>query len=605
MMSIRLEVHAAEPVVIPLPSRLGVWIPSQVVMDGRSLVGKNVGASGLMSSGGKAMPVMRGKNNALWLSVPKGRHQIDLSGTIPPVRMLQLPLPLKPHRVDLDVKGWLVKGVHSDGKIEQALQIERVEKADKKSKTFQQTILPPFVSVKRIIRLGLDWRIDNEITRISPLGSTIAIEVPLLKGESVISEAVRVKDGKAIVNMSSRDRTVSWQSILTKTDVLTLKASDDLNWMEQWNLDVSPVWHAESEGLPEIHHQSGKGTRFPEWRPWPGETLTINVTKPLGVEGRTLTIDRSEMKVSPGKRATDTKLSFTIRSSQAGQHTVTLPDGVKLKDVSINNNTQPIRQENGKVVLPVVPGVQLIALRWQEPVGMETMTRSPVVDLGVDSVNASVQITIPQDRWVLLAGGPRLGPAILFWGILLTVILAAIALGRTTITPLKTQHWILLGVGLTQAFVIAALVIVAWFFVMAFREKYADKIKPSSFNPVQVLLALMTGVVLVGLVGTLGAGLLGTPDMQITGNGSHSYVLKWFDDRVGTLLPSTWVLSVSMWFYRGLMLLWSLWLAFALLGWLKWAWQCYTKEGLWRKKELVREADGPKDAVSEKDEWTK
>jgi hypothetical protein len=294
---------------------------------------------------------------------------------------------------------------------------------------------------------------------------------------------------------------------------------------------------------------------------------------------------------------------FRIRSSQAEQHIVTLPEGVKLKDVSINNKTQPIRQENSKIEIPVSPGVQNVVIRWQDPKGITTMMRTPIVNLGSESVNATVQVSIPYDRWVLFAGGPRLGPAILFWGVLLSVVLLAIALGRTTITPLKTRHWILLGIGLTQAFVAATLVIVAWFFVMAYRKKYAEQIKPNHFNLIQVMLAMMTVIVLLGLVSTLGAGLLGTPDMQITGNGSSSYILKWFDDRIDVLLPSAWVISVSLWFYRGLMLLWSLWLAFALLGWLKWSWECYTANGLWRKKELIRTAESPKDADDKNDKW--
>jgi hypothetical protein len=43
-----------------------------------------------------------------------------------------------------------------------------------------------------------------------------------------------------------------------------------------------------------------------------------------------------------------------------------------------------------------------------------------------------------------------------------------------------------------------------------------------------------------------------------------------------------------MWGYRLLMLAWSLWLALALLGWLKWGWCSLGKEGLWRKVVLRR-----------------
>lgn len=605
MLSMRLEVHANEDVVVPLPGRLDVWVPGRVVMDGKTLPDDRVSASGLMVSGGKVMPLLRGKENALWLSVPKGRHQIDLSGTIPPVKMLQLPLPLKPHQVTTEAKGWKVKGVHPDGNIEEALQIERVETDIKKDKTFAQTILPPFVTAKRIIRLGLDWRVDNEVTRVSPPGSAIAIEVPLLDGESVISENVHVKDGKALITFSPQDQVIRWQSILPITDALTLKAANTTDWMEVWQLDVSPVWHTEAEGLPEIHHQSSQGTRFPEWRPWPGETLSVSVSRPVGIEGQTLTIDRSELDIKPGKRATDVSLSFRVRSSQAVQHIITLPGIVTLKDVSINGQTQPIRLENNKLQLPILPGMQNIEIRWQDANGISSLLKTPAVDMGVDSVNASVKMTPPRDRWVLFAGGPRLGPAVLFWGVLVVVVLIAVGLGRTTITPLKTHHWILLGVGLTQAQLIAALIVVGWFFAMAYRQKFASKIKTEHFNAVQMVLALFTFATLASLVATLGFGLLGYPDMQITGNGSSSYVLKWFDDRINTVLPSAWFVSVSMWFYRGLMLIWSLWLAFALLGWLKWAWQSYTTEGLWRKKEVIRKAEGPGEAESKEDKWSK
>jgi hypothetical protein len=34
------------------------------------------------------------------------------------------------------------------------------------------------------------------------------------------------------------------------------------------------------------------------------------------------------------------------------------------------------------------------------------------------------------------------------------------------------------------------------------------------------------------------------------------------------------------------MLLWALWLSFALLGWLRWGWQCFSQDGIWRQVDL-------------------
>jgi hypothetical protein len=49
------------------------------------------------------------------------------------------------------------------------------------------------------------------------------------------------------------------------------------------------------------------------------------------------------------------------------------------------------------------------------------------------------------------------------------------------------------------------------------------------------------------------------------------------------VLPEVWVLSVSMWVYRALMLAWALWLAMRLLDWLRWGWEGLSKPLIWRE----------------------
>ena len=78
-------------------------------------------------------------------------------------------------------------------------------------------------------------------------------------------------------------------------------------------------------------------------------------------------------------------------------------------------------------------------------------------------------------------------------------------------------------------------------------------------------------------------GLLGNPEMFIRGNGSSRTVLRWFQPRGGSELPMPCVVSVSVWFYRLLMLAWALWLAVALIRWLKWAWTQFSDGGCWRR----------------------
>ena len=74
------------------------------------------------------------------------------------------------------------------------------------------------------------------------------------------------------------------------------------------------------------------------------------------------------------------------------------------------------------------------------------------------------------------------------------------------------------------------------------------------------------------------------PDMQIVGNQSSAFSLRWYQDRSLTILPTATVISVPLMAYRLLMLAWSLWLAVSLLNWLKWGWTCFSSNGLWNKK---------------------
>jgi hypothetical protein len=109
--------------------------------------------------------------------------------------------------------------------------------------------------------------------------------------------------------------------------------------------------------------------------------------------------------------------------------------------------------------------------------------------------------------------------------------------------------------------------------------------RPARFQAVQIGLALLTLVALVLLIGAVQQGLLGLPDMQVSGNGSTAWQLNWYQDRAGSVVPQPWVVSVPLTVYRFAMLAWALWLAFALLNWLRWGWQCYASGGLWREGE--------------------
>ena len=87
--------------------------------------------------------------------------------------------------------------------------------------------------------------------------------------------------------------------------------------------------------------------------------------------------------------------------------------------------------------------------------------------------------------------------------------------------------------------------------------------------------------------------------MQVAGNGSDVWNLRWYQDRTPGALPTAWVISVPLIVYRLLMLAWALWLAYSLLGWARWGWDCFSDHGYWRKLDLWNKRSAPKHISTE------
>ncbi|MCU7904714.1 MAG: hypothetical protein KZQ76_02460 [Candidatus Thiodiazotropha sp. (ex Epidulcina cf. delphinae)] len=571
-----LTVHALESVAIPLPVDAGQVTPMNVTLSNR------------------LTPMLFRKNNQLWLLAQKGAFRVQLDVRLPPQNKVQIPLPMKPHRVIVEATGWSVEGIGKNRVPQEQIALTRVRSesiaASDKQHVISGTALPSFFKVERTLQLGLDWTISTTVNRVTPVGTPVTLHLPLLEGESVVSDAVRVKNRKAVVSLSASQRQVAWRSKLDIGDRIELKAGDTDQWIEHWRVDIGPMWHLRHTGIPPVHHQDGKQHWLPTWQPWPGEQVSLEILRPEGVSGNVMTVNQSTLSVQPGKRVTNSELSFRLRASQGGQHDLILPEGAEFQWLKIDDRQLPIRPENGNLSLPVTPGEQVYAIAWRQREGIHSLWKTPGLSLGIASVNANLIVNLAQSRWVLWTDGPRMGPAVLFWSLLVVVLIVAILLGRTTagFLPLSTGSWFLLGIGLTQVSVLSSLAVVAWFLLLHYRSKIDPHRKADGFNLTQVGVVLLTVIFIGILFWSVQQGLLGLPSMQIEGNASSAYRMNWYQDRVADDFPQASVISVPLMVYRGLMLLWALWLAFALLSWLKWGWAAFSKDGIyWKPVKLA------------------
>jgi hypothetical protein len=578
---LRFEVGAQAATSVVLPGSGKHWVPATVTVDGKPAL------------------LSRDAEGTLWTAVQPGSHQMVMEGPLPPRETVQIPFARSPHAVTVSATGWKVDGLREDGTLEGSLQLSRIAKAqptkdDEKAQGLAATSLPPFVRVERTLDLGLKWEAHTRVLRQTPPGAAVVLEVPLLPGESVITSGVRVAKGRVQVNLGSDDTALEWTSTLPETAQIVLQAPPASSWAETWRVNASPVWHVAFTGIPAIRAGGEAAARVPEWRPWPGEKVAVSITKPAGVVGQTLTIDDAALKLSPGIRSTSAELSLSLRSSRGGEHAITLPDGATVDVVAVNGRTQPLRQEGRRLIVPISPGKSSVSVSWRQPLGLSAMFRAPAVELGLPSVNISVSIELPSDRWLLMAGGPRLGPAVLFWSFLVVLVLVAAGLGRLGLAPLGTRQWILLGLGLSQTPPPAAAAVAGLLLALGWRRGRGPARRAWLHNLGQVFFAAWTAAAVAVLFGAIEQGLLEQPDMRITGNGSYAGHLAWFADRAGGALPQPWVVSAPLLVYRLVMLAWALWLALAVIRWSRWIWGCFTAGDLWRSSpKKVAQAVAP------------
>ncbi|OQW98955.1 MAG: hypothetical protein BWK73_51465 [Thiothrix lacustris] len=333
--------------------------------------------------------------------------------------------------------------------------------------------LPAFVKIERRLDLGLDWYVTTTIRRVSDSAAPISLAIPLLKGEQPLSEQFTIKDNALQINLKPQQASVEWTSRLPQTDTFALTASDNSAWLEEWRVAASPVWHVVATGLPVNAYEEADAQGTLLWKPWAGETLTLAVNRPQGVEGQTVTLLASQTQVDVGKRARDVTLRLNLHSSRGSQHSIRLPEGTVLQSLTIDGTKQAIQQQQNTVLLPLLPKKQEAVLEWQEAGALPLHYTFPAVDLGLPSVNAEAHLTVPQDRWILWAHGPLLGPAVLFWGVLVVLLVLAVLLGRSGITPLKSWQWFLLGVGLSQSSSLLMVLMAFWLIALALRGKLA------------------------------------------------------------------------------------------------------------------------------------
>ncbi|MEO6799117.1 MAG: hypothetical protein ABI178_04200 [Rhodanobacter sp.] len=563
VLDVELEAHVGATVALPLPTSDRTMPLAEVSLDGR------------------ANPALLRDDDQLLLRLDRGVHRVSLQYRLDGVDSAALHFALPPQHLDFVGQGWSLDGVDAGRVLGDSVTLRRVQTAADGKQLPTAQSFPPYVRLTRSIGLGLDWIVINRVQRIAPQDGGFSVSLPLLPGEHPRGEGVLVKDGRINVTFKGGESVVTWSSQLDRSAQITLQAPPLGERAEVWEVGAAPMWHVDATGVPTS--ASPDGLRFD---PLPGEKLHLAITRPLAIPGDSLAIDSVQLASSSGERASDLRLNVRARSTRGGEHAIDLPHGSELLDAKRDNQPINLAIRDGKLSLPLLPGEHDYTLHLREPQGVAARVYTPSLDLRAPVANIDLNLQLPQNRWVLWTWGPTDGPAVLYWAQLLVLLIAAWLLARYAPTPLRLRHWVLLGLGFSAFAWSAYVLVVVWLIGLGLRARMRapEQLSGARFNLLQLGLVALTVLALGVLIGAVPQGLLGLPDMHVAGNDSSAANLRWFADRSNGALPSAGVLSLPLWLYKLAMLAWALWLANALIGWLRWAFDAWTHGGYWRKR---------------------
>ena len=552
------------------------------------------------------------------LRVPAGLHQVEVVGRLPSRNTvtLQFGAGARPKVVSFDSQEWSIEGLSAAGIPDSSLELVRTEGVGPDAEAIDAAReLPPWYTVHRTFALGLPWQVQTRITRQSSERSQL-MRLPLMEGESVITDGLRVEGGEILVDFARGVEEVEILSEIPISDEVHLQAPQNQPWSEVWRVECSRIWRCEFSALPPMSFVMG-GTYQPLWRPWPGEDLVVSVSRPVGVEGQSSTVDRVVYTINPGQRLLQASLEIEIRASQGGTQTITLPADAEVQSTRVGDREMSLRVEDGEIDLPIRPGVTKYRIEWQQPWAPTFVEQMPEVDIGSEAVNVDLFIQRGEKRWLLYASGPPWGPAILFWPHLLILLLIAFLLSGLRGLPLKVHEWILLVIGMSQLPYIALIPVVGWFALLTLRAKSPAK-RWWTFNFLQLVIVGLTMVTAITIYAAIHINLLVDVDMQVKGTQSGNHLLHWIVDRSDGQIGGASVVSLPILIWRIIMLCWALWLVSKLLTWVPWGWKSFSTEGLWKRGKKKKQnkkvtigaaepagADGELEGVEQQEESPK
>lgn len=582
---VQFEVHALSKTFIALPSLAGgQWVMKS--NDAR---------------------LARLKDGSTGYMVETGVTKLSF-GIVPLASDVLLNFTKAPKHVSKSSKGWQI--AYPEQGALNTIQIKRDAKADATSPAAKdgqgvgpKFDAPLFMDIHRHLVFDANGaEIMTTFTRLSPLEKPSSTTHALFAGEKILTESAQnAAENTMKVEFAAGNRQAIVTSRWDYKGAVELMAALAQDRRETWTViawNKAPLTFSGVD--PVATNENAVASTF---LPKPGEKLSIKPEMIVPVDGAQVAIDSSSLRQTTGSLRLDHTWAIRARSTIAAPLEVKVPASWKLEKAGNNGvYTSPTKKGDG-YVLDLLPGANSIELSFSEERKSTGLVRAPQLSIGAATANLSWKVSVPNDEWVLFTWGPLMGPAVLIWGVLISMVVLSFALSKMVKSDFAPNFggWIAVLVPLSVLSPWSALIVVAFVIAMDFKRARQSELKNSAWNSYQFLLMSLGVLSSFILMSGVYAGLLGVPNMMVVGNGSNANMLNWYSDRsvqdasVGLSAHfAAGAVLAPIWVWRIVMLVWALWIAATVAKRIPKMWAVLTLGGFWRKSEKPAAAASPK-----------
>lgn len=553
-MRIRLNYHALADVIVPIPHSK-YWSISEIKVN-------NETNSNIISHESKP-----------WIHLKTGVNTVVIQGIIDNKNNVSIEFPIIPGHVTTQSDNWQFAGIEGNTLTNDTLQLITSENINNASGEVQMTQIKQFVKVTRNLLFDDRWQLHTKIERIAPSTGAINLSVPLVANEQPYKTMQLNSLGNAIVSFAPTENTIEWRSVIDPSETLQLTANDSPSYLEIWRIISAPQWNIEISGIPIVAPQPSEldTTDFFEhiYMPRPGENITITVSRPKPIEGDIISIESIKTDYHLGKRTTKSTLEISYQATQSGNFEISIPTDAQVKKVSYDGIESNLVSENGVIPISSLPGKHNILIEIHTEKALNVNNLTPEIGINKYYSNLTQTIRIPRNRWLLWGKSEGVGPAFLYWGEILAFSIIAFFLARMAYSPLKFWQWLALGVAFGTFSWKAFTAIAVWLFFIGWKKSFRGFNAHYKNVFMQWLSIILSGIIISTIIAAVGHALLSHPDMGVRGAGSSYYQLQWFLDVGNQSIPDITLFSVPLWWYKSLMLIWSVWVSFSLINWIK------------------------------------